>query len=119
MVGVRRFELLTSSVSGKRSPPELNAQMERTTGLEPDPNLGKVVLYQLSHVRLRGLIIRDARILCKNFFEKFCDTLANLAKTSATTESAGQRKLAARGPLQLSEHDPGRAVLRKSAVCKW
>ena len=29
------------------------------------------------------------------FFEKFCDTLANLAKTSATTESAGKRKLAA------------------------
>ena len=27
MVGVRRFELLTSSVSGKRSPPELNAQI--------------------------------------------------------------------------------------------
>jgi hypothetical protein len=27
MVGVRRFELLTSSVSGKRSPPELNARM--------------------------------------------------------------------------------------------
>ena len=27
MVGVRRFELLTSSVSGKRSPPELNARI--------------------------------------------------------------------------------------------
>ena len=26
MVGVTRFELVTSSVSGKRSPPELNAQ---------------------------------------------------------------------------------------------
>ena len=26
LVGVRRFELLTSSVSGKRSPPELNAR---------------------------------------------------------------------------------------------
>ena len=36
-----------------------------------DPNLGKVVLYQLSHVRLRGLILCDDRILCKNFFEKF------------------------------------------------
>ena len=33
-----------------------------------DPNLGKVVLYQLSHVRLRGSILRDTRILCKNFF---------------------------------------------------
>ena len=63
-----------------------------------DPNLGKVVLYQLSHVRLRGLILRDTRILCKNFFEKFCDALANLAKTSATTEGAGKRKLTARGP---------------------
>ena len=27
VVGVRRFELLTSSVSGKRSPPELNARI--------------------------------------------------------------------------------------------
>ncbi len=27
MVGVTRFELVTSSVSGKRSPPELNARM--------------------------------------------------------------------------------------------
>ena len=56
------------------------------------------MLYQLSHVRLRRLILRDTRILCKNFFEKFCDALANLAKTSATTEGAGKRKLAARGP---------------------
>ena len=63
-----------------------------------DPNLGKVVLYQLSHVRLRGLILRDARILCKNFFKKFCNALANLAKTSATTEGAGKRNLAARDP---------------------
>ena len=43
LVGVRRFELLTSSVSGKRSPPELNAQMERTTGLEPaTPTLARL-----------------------------------------------------------------------------
>ena len=27
MVGVTRFELVTSSVSGKRSPPELNAHL--------------------------------------------------------------------------------------------
>ena len=26
--------------------------MERTTGFEPDPHLGKVMLYQLSHVRI-------------------------------------------------------------------
>lgn len=34
-----------------------------------DPNLGKVVLYQLSHVRLRGITIRDSSCLCKDFFE--------------------------------------------------
>ena len=33
-----------------------------------DPNLGKVVLYQLSHVRLRGFNIRDDRPECKNYF---------------------------------------------------
>jgi hypothetical protein len=32
MVGVRRFELLTSSVSGKRSPPELNARTAEPLG---------------------------------------------------------------------------------------
>ena len=43
LVGVTRFELVTSSVSGKRSPPELNAQMERTTGLEPaTPTLARL-----------------------------------------------------------------------------
>mgnify|MGYP007087917686 CR=1 FL=1 len=54
----------------------------------------------------------------RTFFEKFCDALANLAKTSATTEGAGKRKLAAKGPLHLTEHDPGGAVLREPAVCK-
>lgn len=34
----------------------------------------------------------------RTFFEKFCDALANLAKTSATTGGAGKRKLATRGP---------------------
>ena len=33
-----------------------------------DPNLGKVVLYQLSHVRLRGFNIRDDPPKCKNYF---------------------------------------------------
>ena len=54
----------------------------------------------------------------RTFFEKFSNALANLAKTSATTEGVGKRKFAAKGPLQLSEHDPGRAVLREPAVCK-
>ena len=73
------------------------------------------MLYQLSHVRLRGLILRDTRILCKNFFEKFCDTLA---KASAVTKGADKRKLATRCPLYLAEHNPGRAVLRELAVCE-
>ena len=33
-----------------------------------DPNLGKVVLYQLSHVRLRESTIRNQTIMCKSFF---------------------------------------------------
>ena len=33
----------------------------------------------------------------RTFFEKFCDALVNLAKTSAATEGAGKLKLAARG----------------------
>ena len=32
-----------------------------------DPNLGKVVLYQLSHVRVQEGTIRHGRSLCKNF----------------------------------------------------
>ena len=49
MVGVRRFELLTSSVSGKRSPPELNARISaagiaarnilRENALEAQPSI--------------------------------------------------------------------------------
>ena len=35
-----------------------------------DPNLGKVVLYQLSHVRLRGSTIRECRGVRKRKFEK-------------------------------------------------
>ena len=34
-----------------------------------DPNLGKVVLYQLSHVRLRVLNIRDAAGGRKDYFQ--------------------------------------------------
>ena len=34
-----------------------------------DPNLGKVVLYQLSHVRLRVINIRDAAGGRKEFFK--------------------------------------------------
>ena len=34
----------------------------------------------------------------RTFFEKFRDALASLMKASDTTEGAGKRKLAARGP---------------------
>lgn len=34
----------------------------------------------------------------RTFFEKFSNALANLAKTSATTEGVGKRKFAAKGP---------------------
>ena len=47
--------------------------MERTTGLEPaTPNLGKVVLYQLSHVRLRVINLRELSKRRKYFFQKTC-----------------------------------------------
>ena len=37
-----------------------------------DPNLGKVVLYQLSHVRLRESNIRDSWGRCKRNLKKIC-----------------------------------------------
>ena len=37
-----------------------------------DPNLGKVVLYQLSHVRLRESNIRDSWGRCKRNLKKLC-----------------------------------------------
>ena len=80
-----------------------------------DPNLGKVVLYQLSHVRLRGLVLRDARILCKNFF---CKVLRRSREGISRHERRGQTQARSEMPLHLTEHDPGRAVLREPAVCK-
>ena len=46
MVGVTRFELVTSSVSGKRSPPELNAHSAAVS-------VGEEVLYRVSHADAR------------------------------------------------------------------
>ena len=40
-----------------------------------DPNLGKVVLYQLSHVRLRESNIRDSWGRCKRNLKKLCAAL--------------------------------------------
>ena len=37
-----------------------------------DPNLGKVVLYQLSHVRLRVINLRELPKRRKYFFQKSC-----------------------------------------------
>ena len=37
-----------------------------------DPNLGKVVLYQLSHVRLRIINLRELSKRRKYFFQKTC-----------------------------------------------
>ena len=37
-----------------------------------DPNLGKVVLYQLSHVRLRVINLRELSKRRKYFFQKSC-----------------------------------------------
>ena len=37
-----------------------------------DPNLGKVVLYQLSHVRLRVINLRELPKRRKYFFQKTC-----------------------------------------------
>ena len=51
------IEPVTSSVSGKRSPAELIARVLEKNGADDgirtrDPNLGKVVRYQLRHVRM-------------------------------------------------------------------
>ena len=54
LVGVRRFELLTSSVSGKRSPPELNARLSL---------LGWGALQQKD-------TLRESWLLCKKNFPK-------------------------------------------------
>ena len=54
LVGVRRFELLTSSVSGKRSPPELNARLSL---------LGWGALQQKN-------TLRESWLLCKKNFPK-------------------------------------------------
>jgi hypothetical protein len=99
LVGVTGIEPVTSSVSGKRSPAELNARdpvvAEVETGFEPvytalqavasplghstevgriglraddgirtrDPNLGKVVRYQLRYVRTPPIFPGDSRKL--------------------------------------------------------
>lgn len=57
MVGVRRFELLTSSVSGKRSPPELNAHA-----------LLRNVKNTSWGTRAAEAILRDAASPCKSQF---------------------------------------------------
>ena len=50
-MGDARFELATSSVSGKRATAAPIARADDGTRTR-DPHLGKVMLYQLSHVRM-------------------------------------------------------------------
>ncbi len=65
--------LTTWPLRRKRTADEtVRESMERTTGLEPRPNLGKVVLYQLSHVRLRVINLRELSKRRKYFFQKTC-----------------------------------------------
>ena len=65
--------------------PGLAQRQQKTRSLEPrkivgadngartrDPNLGKVVLYQLSHVRLRVINLRELSKRRKYFFQKSC-----------------------------------------------
>ena len=55
MVGVTRFELVTSSVSGKRSPPELNAHL--LCFLEPFGSIGKTLVYR-NRIRCQTLFLK-------------------------------------------------------------
>lgn len=50
MVGDTGIEPVTSSVSGKRAPAAPIARADDGTRTR-DPHLGKVMLYQLSHIR--------------------------------------------------------------------
>ena len=62
--------------------------MERTTVRTRDPNLGKVVLYQLSHVRAQESIIRKPVFRATPFFDFFTHPLLTNAhdKTSKSKE---------------------------------
>ena len=71
LVGVRRFELLTSSVSGKRSPPELNARSrvrKRARDNITEPELGgKNIFKNRLHCGIRGLChIHFKRACCRD-----------------------------------------------------
>ena len=71
LVGVRRFELLTSSVSGKRSPPELNARSrvrKRARDNITEPELGgKNIFKNRLHCGIRGLRhIHFKRACCRD-----------------------------------------------------
>ena len=57
MVGVTRFELVTSSVSGKRSPPELNAHFNN----------------HILGAKTQESIIPESRIFARPYFENLFD----------------------------------------------
>ena len=58
MVGVTRFELVTSSVSGKRSPPELNAHFNN----------------HILGAKTQEDIIPESRIFARPYFENLFDS---------------------------------------------
>ena len=57
MVGVTRFELVTSSVSGKRSPPELNAHFNN----------------HILGAKMQENIIPESGIFARPYFENLFD----------------------------------------------
>ena len=76
MVGVTRFELVTSSVSGKRSPPELNAHSAAVS-------VGEEVLYRVSHADAREDLLQAKNWAC---LHKSPTTSRSLPLSLGTTE---------------------------------
>ena len=76
------IEPVTSSVSGKRSPAELNAPRADDETRTRDPHLGKVMRYQLRYIRTRHF--RGAR---KNISRSH-PTNTNLHVSNRIPESA-------------------------------
>ena len=68
MVGVTRFELVTSSVSGKRSPPELNAHLSDL--LELNAHFNNHIL----GANTQEDIIPESRIFARPYFENLFDS---------------------------------------------
>ena len=61
-----RFELMTSSLPRRRSTPELRGRTQKSGAGDEirtrDPQLGRLMLYQLSYTRPKTLPIGDFRL---------------------------------------------------------